>query len=53
MRTAFLAAVDGTTIDLSQLACSTITLTTGALIDQGGAVQSGPNGVRLAETSRP
>jgi len=47
VRTAFLAAVDGTTIDLSQLACSTITLTTGALIDQGGAVQSGPNGVRI------
>ena len=37
LREAYFNAVDQDTIDLSQLSCSTISLTTGALTDSGAA----------------
>ena len=38
LREAYFNAVDGTEIDLSQLACSKISLTSGALTDPGGSI---------------
>ena len=45
LREAYFNAVDGTEIDLSQLTCSKISLTSGALTDPGGSISvtiSGP-----------
>ncbi len=44
LRDAYFNAVDGETIDLSQLACSTITLTSGALTDSLSAAAVSLNG---------
>jgi len=41
LRDAYFNAVDGVTIDLTQLPCSRITLTTGALTDPGGGGTAG------------
>ena len=41
LRDAYLNAVDGVTIDLTQLACARITLTTGALTDSRGGGTAG------------
>lgn len=47
LRQAYAAAVDGSVIDMSQLGCSTITLTTGALTNAAGAATSGPGGITV------
>ncbi|HEX5124526.1 MAG TPA: choice-of-anchor Q domain-containing protein [Rhodanobacteraceae bacterium] len=44
LREAYFNAVDGTTIDLTRLSCSTITLTSGALTDNPSAAEITLNG---------